>query len=143
LAPLFLWVDFQKGDTAMAKPLGPKSVLIRTAIKNNPDLGNTEIAQLINGSEERKKDKIEVKPADIAAQRQAMKKAGETLPAPSAAKKPAGKKAARVRKAAAPRAATQAGPVDLIDRTLDLAAQAGGVAALKRLVDRLADMQRG
>jgi hypothetical protein len=32
--------------------------------------------------------------------------------------------------------------VDLINKTLDLAAQAGGVAALKRLVDRLADMQR-
>jgi hypothetical protein len=32
-------------------------------------------------------------------------------------------------------------PVDLINKALDLAAQAGGVAALKRLVDRLADMQ--
>jgi hypothetical protein len=31
--------------------------------------------------------------------------------------------------------------VDLIDKTLDLAAQAGGVIALKRLADRLADMQ--
>jgi hypothetical protein len=32
--------------------------------------------------------------------------------------------------------------VDLIDKTLDLAAQAGGVDALKRRVDRLADMQK-
>jgi hypothetical protein len=39
-------------------------------------------------------------------------------------------------------AAGQGGPVDLIDKTLDLAQQCGGVAALKRLVDRLADMQR-
>jgi hypothetical protein len=80
----------------MAKPLGPKSILIRDAIKNNPDLGNTEIAQLINGSDERKKDKIEVKPGDIAAQRQAMKKAGvAVVPAVAAeadrAEEPAGK----------------------------------------------------
>jgi hypothetical protein len=32
--------------------------------------------------------------------------------------------------------------VDLIDKALDLAQQCGSVAALKRLVDRLADMQR-
>ena len=50
----------------MAKPLGPKSILIREAIKANPDLGNTEIAELLNGSEDRKRDKIEVKPGDIA-----------------------------------------------------------------------------
>jgi hypothetical protein len=133
----------------MAKPLGPKSILIRHAIKANPDLGNTEIATLINGSEDRKRDKIEVKPGDIAQQRQAMKKAGEAVPAPRAASKPAGKKGkgGRTRQAAAPPAgapqpAAQAGPVDLIDKTLDLAQQAGGVAALKRLVDRLADMQK-
>lgn len=44
---------------------------------------------------------------------------------------------------ATPQAATapSASPVDLIDKTLDLAAQAGGVIALKRLADRLADMQ--
>jgi hypothetical protein len=32
--------------------------------------------------------------------------------------------------------------VDLIDKTLDLAAKAGRVAALKRMVDRLADTLR-
>jgi hypothetical protein len=32
--------------------------------------------------------------------------------------------------------------VDPIAKTLDLAAQAGGVAALTRLVDLVADMQR-
>jgi hypothetical protein len=129
----------------MAKPLGPKSILIRDAIKKNSDLRNTEIAQLINGSEERKKDKIAVKPGDIAAQRQAMKKAGIT--SSGAAKRPAGKKGrgghrkVATPQAAAPQAAAQSSPVDLIDRTLDLAAHAGGVAALKRLVDRLAAMR--
>jgi hypothetical protein len=33
--------------------------------------------------------------------------------------------------------------VDLIDKVLDLSQQCGGLAALKKLVDRLADMQRG
>jgi hypothetical protein len=32
--------------------------------------------------------------------------------------------------------------VNLIDKALDLAQQCGGHAALKKLVDRLADMQR-
>src|SRR4051794_35991549 len=58
----------------MAKPLGPKSMLIRDAIKSNPGLGNTEIAQLINGSDDRSADGIEVQPNDVAAQKQAMKK---------------------------------------------------------------------
>jgi hypothetical protein len=39
-------------------------------------------------------------------------------------------------------AAPSASPVDLIDKALDLAQQCGGLAALKKLVDRLADMQR-
>jgi hypothetical protein len=140
-----------KGDYIMAKPLGPKSILIREAIKNNPDLGNTEIATLINGSEDRKSDKIKVKPGDIAQQKQAMKKAGKAAPTPRVATKAAGKnggEAGSGRQAAAkpPPAAVQpvaqAGPVDLIDKTIDLAQQCGGVAALKRLVDRLADMQK-
>jgi hypothetical protein len=32
--------------------------------------------------------------------------------------------------------------VDLIDKALDLAQQCGGLATLKKLVDRLPDMQR-
>ncbi|HYT94323.1 MAG TPA: hypothetical protein VEL76_36750 [Gemmataceae bacterium] len=134
----------------MAKPLGPKSVLIRDAIKANPDKGNTAIAELLNDAEERMDDKIKVTATDVATQRQALKKAGEAAPVAAAAKKPAGKKkggrprrtAAQPQAAATPQSATQTGPVDLIDKTLDLAAQAGGVAALKRLVDRLADMQK-
>lgn len=136
----------------MAKPLGPKSLLIRDAIRSHPKLGNTELAELINGSDARKEDKIKVTAQDIAAQKQAMKKAGETVPAATgggrgkkggrrrAASQPATGAAAQPRPAAA--AAPSASPVDLIDKTLDLAAQAGGVAALKRLVDRLADMQK-
>jgi hypothetical protein len=145
----------------MAKPLGPKSLLIREAVRAHPDMGNTELAELINSSDARQEDKIKVKPGDIAAQKQAMKKAGETIPAPTArgASRPArkggngrrtpGRKAKAERTATrvaaaqpSPRAAAQAGPVDLIDKTLDLAQQCGGVAALKRLVDRLAEVQR-
>jgi hypothetical protein len=140
----------------MAKPLGPKSLLIRDAIKAHPDMGNTELAEMINSSDARKEDKISVKPGDIAQQKQAMKKAGETMPAAtedSGEKRHRGKGGRRragvqPRSAPAeqPRAAAaespSASPVDLIDKTLDLAQQCGGVAALKRLVDRLADMQR-
>jgi len=137
----------------MAKPLGPKSLLIRDAIKAHPHMGNTELAELINSSDARKEDKIKVAPGDIAAQKQAMKKAGDT---PTAATKPAGngrrKPGRKPGRKAAPEAAAstpapasqrpQASPVELIDKALDLAQQCGGLAALKKLVDRLADMQR-
>ncbi len=135
----------------MAKPLGPKSLLIRQAITAHPDKGNTAIAEMLNDADARMDDKIKVTAQDVAAQKQAMKKAGATAtpaPAPAApAAKPARKKPGRKpgRPAAAPQPAppaAAASPVDLIDKTLDLAQQAGGVAALKRLVDRLADMQR-
>ena len=136
----------------MAKPLGPKSLLIRDAIKAHPNKGNKEIAELINDSHDRMDDKIKVTPQDIAQQKQAMKKAGES-PAPSAAGNGGGKKGARraggaqasTAPATPPRTAAamspSANPVDLIDKTLDLAQQCGGLAALKRLVDRLAGMQ--
>ena len=136
----------------MAKPLGPKSLLIRDAIKAHPNKGNKEIAELINDSHDRMDDKIKVTPQDIAQQKQAMKKAGES-PAPSAAGNGGGKKGARRagghsgehRPTTPPRTAAamspSANPVDLIDKTLDLAQQCGGLAALKRLVDRLAGMQ--
>ncbi len=78
----------------MAKPLVPKSLLIRDAIKAHPNKGNKEIAELINDSHDRMDDKIKVTPQDIAQQKQAMKKAGES-PAPSAAGNGGGKKGAR------------------------------------------------
>ncbi len=122
----------------MAKTLGLKSRLIRQAISDNPDKGNTELAQMLSGAKERKDDKIKVTPQDIAQQRQAMKKAG-ALPT-------TGKKRGRPPRAAqvTAKSATSpppANPVDLIDKTIDLAQQYGGVAALKRLVDRLTDMR--
>lgn len=121
----------------MAKPLSEKSVLIRELITNNPGLGNKEIAELLNGHEDRKKDKIEVKPGDVAQQKQAMKKGSEAAPT-------AGKKESRpptTEAAAVVQRPTQASPVDLIDKALDLAQQCGGVGELKKLVDRLADMR--
>jgi hypothetical protein len=75
----------------MAKPLGPKSLRIREAIAQNPDLGNTELAQFITGSDKARAEKIEVKAQDIAQQKQAMKKAGggsaaTPVPTPAAGK---------------------------------------------------------
>ena len=60
----------------MAKPLSHKSHLIRQAIKDNPNKGSTEIAEMLNDAEERMDDKINVKPGDVSQQRQAMKKGG-------------------------------------------------------------------
>ena len=59
----------------MAKPLGPKSLLIRETIKAHPNKGNTALAALINDSDARQEDRIKVTANDIAQQRQAMKKA--------------------------------------------------------------------
>jgi len=137
----------------MAKPLGPKSKLIREAISANPGTRNKKLAELLNEAAQRTIDKIKVTASDVAQQRQVLKDLGANL---SASVQPASKPAADGRKkpgrkpglqAAAPAAAkpastsAQASPIDLIDRTLDLAQQCGGVAALKRLVDRIAEMQ--
>src|SRR5262249_50703174 len=131
--------------------LGPKSMLIREAITANPGKGNTEIATMLMDAEERMDDKIKVTAQDVATQRQAMKKpgaqkapaAGATAPkhAGNGRGKP-GRKPGRKPAVAAPRPAPTiaASPVDLIDRTLALAQDCGGVEQLKRLVDRLAGM---
>jgi len=131
----------------MAKPLGPKSTLIREAITANPDVGNTDLADLINASDARKDDKIKVTANDVAQQRQAMKKAGAAPAKPARGKpgrKPGRKPAAKAAPPAAqPRAERrQSGPVELIDRLFDLAEDAGGMGALKRLVDRIAPLER-
>ena len=73
----------------MAKPLGPKSLLIRDAIKAHPNKGNKEIAELLNDSHDRMDDKIKVTPQDVAQQKQALKKAGGEAAAPTPAAKPA------------------------------------------------------
>jgi hypothetical protein len=112
----------------MAKPLGPKSLLIREAIKNNPDLGNTALAELINRSDTAQKDKIKVTGNDIAQQRQALKKLGEAAPAKKGAGKKGGKaapKAAASQPSAPMPTSNQAGP-----NPLEVARQ------VKELVDR-------
>jgi hypothetical protein len=149
----------------MAKPIGPKTALIREAITANPDVQNKPLAELINSSDARKEDGIKVTPFEIAEQRQRMKKAGAQVPAAAAtseaapatngtAKKRgrpkgsgAGKKTAFVEKRAATGAerkgmGAKSGPVELIDRLFELADDAGGMGALKRLVDRLAPLER-
>jgi hypothetical protein len=131
----------------MAKPLGPKTLLIRDAITDHPDMGNKALAEMINGSAARKQDKIEVSANDIAQQKQAMKKAGaapvEVAEAPAPAKKRGRPKGARrkPRAVAVASPAPSASPVDLLNRVFGLAQDCGGVAGLKTIVDRLAEMQ--
>ncbi len=80
----------------MAKPLGPKSLLIRQAIAAHPDRGNTEIAETLMDSSDRMDDKLKITAQDVATQRQAMKKPGaQASPATSA--EPAASEPARAR----------------------------------------------
>jgi hypothetical protein len=137
----------------MAKPLGPKSLLIREAIQAHPDKGNTELAELIGSSDARREDKIKVTANDVAQQRQAMKKAGAAVPvrATSGGAKKGGAKGGRRRAGAQavtgpaaqprPTAAPAASPVDLIDKAFALAEECGGLEQLKKLVDRLTEAQ--
>jgi hypothetical protein len=131
----------------MAKPLGPKSKLIRQAITANPGKDNTELAELLSAAKERKDDKLKITAQDVATQRQALKQLGATkAPAAATATKQTAKnpsrKPGRKPVGAVPRAASApvSSPMDLIDRTLALAQDCGGVGQLKRLVDRLAGM---
>jgi hypothetical protein len=131
----------------MAKPLGPKSLLIRSAISAHPDTGNTALAEMINSSPARKEDKIKVSANDIAQQRQAMKKAGAGAPTASAPSKKRGRPegASPRPRASAPvpalATATQTSPLELLDSVFRLAKECGGVSELKRLVDRIAEAQ--
>jgi hypothetical protein len=94
----------------------------------------------LNDAADRKQDKFKVTAQDVASQKQAMKKAGVSVPVAGAPKK-RGRKPGSVYApkpiASAPRANN---PVDLIDRTFALARDCGGIDQFKRLVDRLAGM---
>ena len=102
-------------------------------------MGNKEIAETLMDSNDRLDDKIKVTPQDVAQQKQQMKKAG-TLPTGKKRGRPPGSAQPKQPATLAPATSASASPVDLIDKTIDLAQQCGGVAALKKLVDRLADM---
>lgn len=119
----------------MAKPLSDKSRIIRETIGANPDMGNAQLAELINSADDRQDDKIRVTAAEINNQKQILKKAARTATKKGRpAKTP---KAAAPEAPAAPAAKQAGGPVELIDRLFDLAGDAGGMEKLKRLVDRL------
>jgi hypothetical protein len=117
----------------MAKPLSPKSQVIREAISAHPKLGNTKLAETINGAEARKTDKIQVTAADVGNQRQALK----ALNGKSKKKKKASRSAKAAGAVPTPQAAPAkaANPVDLVERVFDLAERCGGFTQLKRLVD--------
>jgi hypothetical protein len=149
--------------TIMAKPIGPKTALIRDAIKANPDKGNTELANLINSSDARKLDKLTVTANDIAQQKQALKNlakgqaaskgkrakaAQQAAPSSNGAKKkgkPGRKPKAKTAASSAPVAQHHAAPgharpVELLSKVFDLAQDCGGFGELKQLVDRLAEL---
>jgi hypothetical protein len=54
----------------MAKPLGEKSRLIRQAIADHPDMGNTALAEMLN----KKHAMLDIKAPDVGNQRTALKK---------------------------------------------------------------------
>src|SRR5262249_20593770 len=133
----------------MAKSFGAKTLLIRDALQAQPDKGPKEIADLINASDARKQDKIEVKPLDVSQQKLLLKKAAQAEPA-AAAEKPARKPGRKPGRAAtksisahgvvakpAPASATAADPFELIEDVFSLAEKCGGFDRLKRLVERL------
>jgi hypothetical protein len=144
----------------MAKQLSAKSTVIRDAIAANPDLGNTDLATLINGSAARKQDKITVTATDVNNQKQALKAMAETAakksptpePAPAAkpqltrtgtprkkpGRKPGYKKPVAAPVAVAGKPAKVTSAVDVVEGVFGLAEQVGGMNQLKRLVDRLA-----
>jgi hypothetical protein len=135
----------------MAKQLSEKSKVIREAITANPDLGNTDLAALINSADARKADKVKVTATDVSNQKQALKAMGGkkaaapvATPAPNltrngAPRKKPGRKPGH-KAAAAPVAAPakQASVVAVVDQVFTLADQIGGMEQLRRLVERLA-----
>jgi hypothetical protein len=123
----------------MAKPLSPKSKLIREALKANPNLGNADLARQINSSDARKEDKIKVTATDVGNQKQALKAMNATARKKAKSPKPATSVAASKPQAAHASTAKAANPVELIDRVFDLAGQCGGLAQLKKLVDRISE----
>ena len=128
----------------MAKPLGEKSKMIRQAIEAHPDLGNAEIAALLGGSEDRKKDRLEFKAQDVAQQKVALKKLAGDAPAKKSKGGRPRKAAPAPAREAAPAAAMEAAPtglLSLLDDVLLLAKKCGGIETLKGLVGRIAEMQ--
>ena len=123
----------------MAKPLSPKSQLIREAIAAHPKLGNTQLAELINGAEGRKTDKIQVNATDVSnqapavlrrstARRRRRRSAQGTEGGEQGRRSPAG----RPSQGRQPRRSRRV-------RVFDLAERCGGFGQLKRLVDRIAE----
>ena len=115
----------------MAKPLGAKSLLIREAINKHPDKGNTAIAELLNDSADRMDDKLKITANDVAAQKQALKKAGDAAPAqPEKAPRKAANKPAVAVTSASPR---KPSPSAAATHSV-----AGHVEAIKKAVEELA-----
>jgi hypothetical protein len=137
----------------MAKPIGTKTRVIREGIRANPDMGNTELARLLSGQNEAAG--IDIRPSDIAAQRQALKKLaaeggdeGEESPGGTAAVAPGGEAAstpvAPPKMTPAPPAAPVAGSglnaADLV-ALAGLVKKAGSVEALVEILRALEQLR--
>src|SRR5262249_28366122 len=117
-----------------------KSRIIREAITANPKIGNTKIATLLNGHDDRKKDKLEFKAQDVAQQKVAMNKAaGGTTRKRKVLVKPAPAAATATMKASTSQ--EHKNPGALVERVFALARDCGGMGALKDLVILLADQR--
>ena len=130
----------------MAKTLGPKSILIRQALKDHPDKTNKELAEFLTADAARRTDKITVTAQDVAAQKQALKVAG-TMPKGKPGRKKGGSKATVVgsstRSVVAPPGVTPkaTNAVAVVGRVLEIAKECGGIKQLKQLVDQLAGIK--
>lgn len=132
----------------MAKPLSPKSVIIRKMIAAHPDLSSSEIAQLCNADPERHHDKIEVTTIDVTIQRNALKKKEE-----KESEDESEAKTEQVRSflqdepravarlvSDSPARSSLLDPLDVLDAIEDLkrvAQRLGGYDQVRRIIDRL------
>jgi hypothetical protein len=127
----------------MAKPLGERTKLIRQAITDHPRTGNTDLARLLNEQHAG----LDVKPNDIAKQKQAMKKLGDgasrTKRAPRGRKKTEPRAQQPVTTAAAVHKAPVSGGLtaDELTTLKGLASKVGGVDTLIGYLEVVRDIR--
>lgn len=130
----------------MARELSLKSSLIREAILANPDVKNKPLADQLNAAPERLDDKLKFVPNDVAQQRQILKKNGAIAPKklgrPKGSRNGTRPQETPPISAPTPARSQHSNPVEMIDRLFDMAEEYGGFSELKRLVDRLAKVER-
>lgn len=120
----------------MAKPLSPKSIVIRRMLAAHPDLSSGEIARLCNAEPERESDFIEVSSTDVTIQRNALAKRKEDTE-DDEPREPLRSVAPSV---PSPARSSLLDPLDVLDAIEDLkrvAQRLGGYDQVRRIIDRL------